>query len=365
MLQELTKYLFSHCAPFFSNVKNPFEIKYLGIPGSLQGETTTFIGFTNNSSKPLFVAKIHRHKDTLKQVINEREILTYLSQSQEYFATTVPHLIFCNEIGGSWVICQTIIEGVPMIAPMNSDGTPEINSATENISIVAEWLHVFNGIACTESVTTVEQRQTYLQELVDEFKKSFLLSIKEMEWVELSNRTAQELASKDNFFVTCHGDFCRQNILISRQRKDCCIGVVDWSFSRKNSLPLHDLFFFLSTYFAQNRKYYGINGFIDAFKKSFLEKNAYSDQLRKCIIGFCEREKIDLSTIKTQFVLFLIEQALFERQQSLRSSKNGGLPRFYVYLASQQNMNYKEALNEQLWIHYFRTFVNQHELFIV
>ena len=154
-----------------------------------------------------------------------------------------------------------------------------------------------------------------------------------------------------------HGDFCRHNLLLSRNAKGSQLGIIDWTDSKRMGLPLHDLFFFLTTYFLQVRKQVGIEGFAQAFNSTFFEQNPYSSQVLECLRVHCRKMGIDIHLAQALFAMFLVERAIFELAQVTRCSERGGLPRFTIYLANLAHLDYPEAIQAQFWIHFFKLFV--------
>ena len=64
-----------------------------------------------------------------------------------------------------------------------------------------------------------------------------------------------------------HGDFCRQNILINNKASlKNQIGIIDWTDSAFEGLPLSDLLYFLISYCMQIRKGTGSDVFIQLFE---------------------------------------------------------------------------------------------------
>ncbi|MBI2982475.1 MAG: aminoglycoside phosphotransferase family protein [Deltaproteobacteria bacterium] len=365
MLPELSDIMLRQWDRFFPAEKKPNLLTYLGIPGSVQGGTTTFIGFANKQRRPSFLVKIHRTSDESDRAVNERYILEKVNGRPDIFGDTVPRLLLCEKIGGLWFFVQSILDGRPMTADMSSDGLPVIERARENMELVSRWLASLNGVTKEEDGDQHDLFGSVWRDRIDEFRRIFLPEGREDDFLnEMESAVASFCKEKCNL-VTRHGDFCRQNILLANGGNLRKIGVVDWTFSKRRSLPLHDLFFFLSSYFLQARKHHGIGGFTRALEYTFFDLNDYSRMIRSLVERFCNLDGIDLSTARMQFGMFLVEQAVFEYHQSVRSSRNGGLPRFNLYLASLGDKNHQEALKEHLYIYFFRAFIARREKFII
>ena len=362
MLPELTSRIIEDWNGLFPGVDKPGAIHYLGIPGSVEGGTTTFLAFTNEGRKPLFAVKVHRDSDVEERVFNERAVLSYLQTRGGMLATSVPRLILCERIAGAWVLVQSILDGRPMVAPMTRDGGPELKDAVANIQLAADWLAQLHAVtrdyAAASPVLLVQDGL----KTIEEFSTTFDLSPSEQDYLK---RIGDGLgpASSGGGFVQ-HGDFCRHNILISRNSSGVKIGVIDWTDSKRAGFPLHDLFFFLTTYYQQVRKHTGIKGFIRAFEDTFLNRNPYSMIVKRRLADHCQQVGVDITTVETLFAMFLLERAVFEFRQVMRCSRRGGLPRFTLYLAALENLDYHQAMRAQLWVHFFKTLVARRGDFI-
>lgn len=362
MLPELSQTMIDRWDRYFPGEKRPRRMSYLGIPGSVQGGTTTFMGFADGNERPSFLVKIHRASDDMEGVANEKRILETVNASG-WFDRSVPRLFLCEEIGGLWVLVQSILDGRPMRAAMTPTGLPDTRIAGENIGLASEWLAGFNDVAKETDPARHDRFRTFWNRQIEEFRRIFTPRGAEDDFLDEIEAAVDSICAGKCGLVTRHGDFCRQNILVSK--KEGGIGVVDWSFSQKGSLPLHDLFFFLTTYFLQSRRDHGTVGFTRAFEQTWFDTNDYSRLVRASVDRFCRRTGADRQAAPLQFGMFLAEQAVFEYHQSVRSSASGGLPRFNIYLASLGNKDHQEALKEHLYIYFFRTFIAKREKFIL
>jgi hypothetical protein len=363
MLPELTCRILDGWDNFLQGVDKPKVINYLGIPGSVEGGTTTFLAFGDKYSKPVFAVKVHRDPDGQDLILNERDILNYLQVKGGLLAASVPQVILCERIGHTWVLVQSILEGRPMCAKVTNNGIPKVEEAAEKFDLACRWLSNMHVVTQENEVLKFEEARKDTLNIIQEFPNTFELSNEEYGFV-------QKIADNLNFLSYAglflrHGDFCRHNILIDRCRGKTKISVIDWTFGRRAALPLHDLLFFVTTYFLQVRKHHGIPGFTRAFEYTFFDKSSYSELVKRYIAEYCQQIGIDLSLIKPLFAIFLMNQAILEYKKVLRCSRYGGLPRFTVYLATFENRPYHQALKEQLWIYFFHMFVKEQHRFII
>jgi len=363
VLPELTRTILRNWNSLFPGVKRPKTLHYLGIPGSIEGGTTTFLAFMDRGSKPSFAVKIHRAPEAQARVLNERRVLSYLhSQSSMLIKSSVPQVILCERIAGVWVLVQSILDGRPMVATMTRDSMPELKDASANIQLAADWLAQLRAATRDDGTPFAALLKQDGLKMIEEFSSTFDLSPGERNYLKVV-RDGLDVATAVGSFVQ-HGDFCRHNILISRDPDGVRVGVIDWTDSKKVGFPLHDMFFFLTAYYLQVRKQGGLKGFIRAFEDTFLNSNPYSIIVKRCLTDHCRQVGVDITTLETLFVMFLLERALFEYRQVMRCSRRGALPRFTLYLAALEGFDYPQALKAQTWIHFFRVFVERRRDFI-
>ena len=365
MLPLLSEYLIGKWDELFPGSLKPTTINYLGIPGSVQGRTTTFLGFTGQSGLPMFAVKIYR--DALDQAIalNEKEILFAFKGKSKALEGSVPRIIACEQFAGHWALVQTIVNGKPMMADLTAHGTPEIRSSTLNMQLALDWLVRFNtevrtikrGVSLTEDSHELQQ--------IQRFKDTFELSELEKEYLVDLAETLGRHMRESGLRVIRHGDYCRHNMLVTSGMNGATLGVIDWTFAQKDALPLHDMFFFLTTYFLQIRKQHGLEGYKMAFSETFFAPSEYGQLVRRIMFNGCRSLGISLEYVRVLFPMFLIEQALFEYDQIVRCSKGGCLPRFALTLSASEDKGFSQALKEQLWVCFFHEFVKSRDLFVI
>ena len=362
MLPELTRCILADWNCLFPGVDKPGTVRYLGIPGSVEGGTTTFLAFRNECRRPSFVVKIHRDPSGQGQVFTERDVLNSLQTRGGLLAASVPRVILCEKITDCWVLVESVLDGRPMVAAMTQDGTPELETAASNIRLAAEWLAQLHAATRADAAAIPCLSKQEGLKTIEEFSSIFDLSKDERDYLMGVGDRLHAAESTGGFIQ--HGDFCRHNILVSHKSSRKQVGVIDWTFSKRAGLPLHDFFFFLTTYFLQVRKHHGVAGFVRAFEATFLERNPYSNVVKRCLREHCQQVGVDAPQIESLFALFLVERAAFEFQQVVWCSKRGGLPRLTLYLAGLDNRGYAQASKAQFWIHFFKTFVARRREFI-
>jgi len=356
MLPQLSEYLLGKWNDFLPIMKKPKKISYLGISGSVEGGTTTFLAFLDRNEEPSFVVRILRNPRGKALFLKERDMLLYLAGLGSFLGNSTPRLILCNEIAGKEVLVESVLKGKPMALPMDKEGIPKIEQTRINFELVSDWLLRFNK-ETKEKMPNQNQFIEIVRNMINEFQKIFPLSKEEINYLEQTAETAKNLKNIDLFLS--HGDFCRQNILVSGLK----IGIIDWISTKKSSLPLYDFLFFLTNYYLQERKGYGIESYIQAFQNTFFSPNPYSNLVRKALRGYCQKLGIDSSLILFFLTMFLVEKAVSEYREMVNLSEEGFIPRFALYLELRKD--YQEALKEQIWIYFFHFLVKEKNNFTI
>lgn len=361
MLLQLTENILEQWNKLFPVREKPNKIDYLGLPGSIAGGTSTFLGFVDFEKNPLLAVKVHRHNNTDILAKNEKNILEYLEKYNKDLGSSLPQLILSTKINGVWVLVESILKGKPMLAKMHNDGLPVVDDAIKNIGLAKKWNIHFNKISSYQDHRLSTLHLKRMSRQTSEFRKLFRLNQKEFNVLSQAEKVVSDFIKKNKQIFICHGDFCRHNILLSNEANKLKFNVIDWTFSRKSSIFLYDFFFFVSTYALQIRNEYGISGFIKIFERTFFEDNDYNYFIKECLRDYCRIFNINFTSVKFHFCIFLIEQALFEYKQLLKCSSYGSLPRINTYLSSLKNNDYNQALKENIWFYFFQSFVKKYK----
>ena len=362
ILEELNARLLGHWGRLLPDKQKPRVIHYLGIPGSVEGGTTTLVGFDQEQSSPLFAVKVHRFPAE-SRAVHERMVMNQIQACGGGPAGSIPRLILCEEIGGHWTLVQSIVKGRPMTVTIRSNGVPDIQESIQNMDLASHWLLDLHH--------ATSQRDSGLQlplmnekfNTIEAFQKTFDVSAEERQVLDAISLHLIEMREGKVFIR--HGDFCRQNILVERKKGESRLSVIDWTDAKKDITPMHDLCFFATSYFLQARSKGGVRDFVQAFESAFFEDNLYSAVIKRNLKNYCNTIGVDPAMAKIYFALFLVEQAMFEYHKLLKYAPYGGFPRFTMCLASSADKKYHEVMKEQLWIYFFRAFVRQQRRFIL
>lgn len=337
----------------------PERLHYLGIPGSIEGGTISFLAFGQEGAKPLFAVKLMRQREDNLLIENEWRALAYLQSLGSDLGGNVPRPLWCHEVEGRLALIQSFMDGRPMPARLGEDGLPDGAQARRNIGSATGWLSTLHRR--TRSLNGEGPAKPAVREEWELFFETFSFSEEERSLLrELEDHI--EIIEKSGA-VFQHGDFCRHNILTGSGAQEG-IAVIDWMESDKEGLPLYDLFFFLTTYFLQIRKWHGLAGFMRAFEATFFDSNNCRAAVEESLKSYCEETGISWDQTAALFGFFLIHRSLFEYRQLSRSVERGFLPRSALALAREQHLGYEDLPKAQIWIHFFKAFARRRKEFL-
>lgn len=121
-------------------------------------------------------------------------------------------------------------------------------------------------------------------------------------WV---HRLREDLARESLHPTAIHGDFWPRNLLLDRGGG--LPGVVDWEHHRDRGNPAYDLFQFPITY-GLNHPWvrYRRSPALDAFRRTFLERNRVSRAVRSYFEGYRRARGMEWSLLRRLFLLHLL-----------------------------------------------------------
>ena len=98
MLPELTDRLLGQWSLLFPEFARPSSIHYMGLPGSVEGGTASFVAFVQGRRDPMFVVKVHREPGANERNDRERAVLTRLASCNSHISEAVPRVLFSEEV---------------------------------------------------------------------------------------------------------------------------------------------------------------------------------------------------------------------------------------------------------------------------
>lgn len=360
MLEQISSQLLSEWSRNFQSEPRPGRLYYLNVPGSLEGGTSTFLGFAEARAEPLFAVKVFRDPDIAKRAADEAKMLSMLQRTAVH--KSVPRLLLCDRFSGVQALIQSIVQGSPMSASLTSGGLPMLTEADSHIRLAAGWLSdLLTDPATSEEMHTAGFTWSPSSTL-DAYISRFSPSGEEVRFIDALRARLSALTIKGRLN---HGDFCRHNLLVQTSSGSSRLSVIDWTDSRVSGNPLHDILFFVTTYFLQIRPTEGLESFLAAFRSTFSGDSQYAEMVRTHIVRFCDRTSIPLAAADDLFALFLIERALFEAEQIDRCARRGVYPRFRLYLAARERLAYAALFRAQIWPHFFLEMVRDSQIGIL
>lgn len=345
MLDQLSSRMLEKWPVIFPGDPKPERLTYIILPGSVENGTVSFLAFKPNSSNPCFAAKARREKGGVSASVNaESAVLARLSADTRL---SVPRELLRELISGRIVTASAIVPGLPMAAPIDDAGRPELKAAEEAFVAVSEWLARLQDLGsrspeiCQELIRDGRYQISKLRGIGRPVGVGRLIALVE------DNLDA--LAGPGS--VAQHGDFCRQNLLVSGGGSGRILSVIDWSDAKTAGFALHDLFFFLSTYFIQSRRRPGVEGLLDCFAYTYLEENSYSALVRRCVTAACRTVGLAPHLARPSLARFLIEQSVQEARKVRECMDQGTFPRLTVALSVEFELSYAAARDENFWLH--------------
>lgn len=126
-------------------------------------------------------------------------------------------------------------------------------------------------------------------------------------WID---RLRARLADRPLHLTAGHGDFWARNLMFPEDAsEDGLAGVVDWEDSLPATTPIEDLFHFPLTY---GRSYpwrvYRRLSPISAFRRTFLEENPLSRQVKRYFHLYCRITDVDPQALPELFQLYLLNR---------------------------------------------------------
>jgi hypothetical protein len=316
----------------------PESISYIGLPGAVEGGTTTFLA-CGRQVEPLFAVKLFRHGGA--RAATEALILRHLQVAAPWSHGRVPRLVFQTSIAGTAVLVESIVAGRPVMVRVRADGLPDPVSAARDFRSVSSWL-----LRLRASAPVVSSERVDVSALAARFEALFRPGPAE-------RRLLADLSSAEPMGQSpiLHGDLCRQNILRSGEGPDAD-GVIDWTDAEVGALPAEDLLFFITTYFVQARGA-GFDTLVDGFEETFFGAHAYAVAVRSAFVAYCAAAGIE-SDLRRHLGLLLVRQAVRQAERLEALSATQPLPRFAVWLAAANRLDNADAQRASMWLYYFR-----------
>lgn len=356
MLEQLTHIMKSNWDDFGQGLERPTRLSYMGISGSLEGGSATFLAFADHQARPIFAAKVHRRDVTATRVKCERELLDRVRILGGIVGSSVPRILYAGKVDGMAVLVQTICEGTPMSVSLQKNGQPKLREAERNLHSALTWLLEMVKGSGTR-VPSGSSRLNVVDDLLSEDRGNLEMPTRRY----LEDVRAKPAEEVDTFQCIQHGDFCRHNLLVSgRQRR---VSAIDWSDSRGNGSPAHDAFNFVTTYFLQARRSSGLRGMLECLHQTYFRQSGYSDLVQEQLRWFLDRVGIPITQAQREFALYLVERTILGSRLGVAAEAAGDFSRFSLHRATSLSLDYDRAIRYQYWLDFLQMFCANRDAF--
>ena len=354
MIPEIKKYMLENWEKIESNHSLPRDISFLGIPGAGEGGTVTFLLFIDSKKDPIYALKIYRDDHFPLRVKTERIVLKKLALIPS-LASTVPNLVIDKSfLGKDRTIIQNILKGEAMEVKIGANNLPPNKMIKKHFELVNDWL-----IKLGENTYSNELKKNDFHSIINTAKNIFYFSKEENRFIKKIENNINNLISYGS--VIEHGDFCRQNILMTEESGRTIINIIDWSDCKNNGIPIADLITFLATYLLKLRKKIGVGGLIETFEFTFFQPNPYSTHIWKVINKYINHFKILIPDLPYLLGVILLRQACDDYNKLQYASMHGTLPGFTLSLVESEKDNIEDVIKRTPWFYLFQTLVKHYK----
>jgi len=329
------------------------DIGFVGINGSIEGGTTTFLGC--HGARPVLAVKIARHSAAGRRLAAESAMLNRLASASVDVSGKIPRVIAFRPDIRYGVLTTSIVAGRPMSVKTTSDGRLDPSAANREFRQAPEWLAAFQATTRSTDQSVREKTRQRLIATAAEFRETFRLNSAERQVVDaMADKVDEQLAAG---VVAEHGDFCRQNLLWTSG--EGLTGVIDWTFGRDAGLPLNDLFYFFALYFIQARRAPGRSGLISAFEEALLDVGPTAESINDRIGVHARQFGIDPGIVDRALAWMIVERCVFDARLFAECRKRDAVPRWMLALANDASAAPDDAGGHQFWITIFSALVSR------
>lgn len=344
MLGSLTSEMLARWPEMFPGQAHPKSLSYVIVPGSLENGTVTFLAFEPGARWPSFAAKAQRVAGGADEFAREAAALEAAVRAAP--ESPVPRLLFSRRVQGRRVSAYSIVPGRSMSAPSRWGGSPNVPAAVASFDSAAAWLGRLAAAADRSEAARADIVQQGVKHC-DEF-----LALRDSPRgtrLAHSVRATLTLLARPGATLI-HGDFCRQNVLVDA---DGTLSVIDWNDARPRGFLLHDLFFFMATYFLQERRRPGLGGLIDSFDLAFIKPGPYSAAVARRAQMSARASGLPPEGLRLALARFLLEQSVREAHKVRACVEAGAPPRLSRVIAEESGLSPKLLSSENMWFHFF------------
>jgi hypothetical protein len=350
MLPQLSQQLLTQWSHLPIVRRRPDRLSFLGVRTGVGDGYALFLTFADRDRAPCLAVKIPRERVAALRLQHEWSMLNHFHRHvPRGVAASLPRPILWKAINGTRVLVTTAPSGQPMRVCASS--------FAEHFARVGDWLV---QLACaTRATRPAEAMRRGVGCTAERLGTVFDLSGQEMAVVE--DWIAQGLAISGDGKVelfAAHGNFHHRSIWLYKGR----MTVVNWEQSRLACLPLQDIFAFITTYRFPAVRRSSKEGYLRAFRETYLTDAPYADVVSWSIARYCEALGIPLEGVEACLGIFLAYAALREYDQLQKAADRGYLPLLSASDLSARGP-YRQAIKDQVWINLLRLLVKERTQF--
>lgn len=353
MLPELTERLRDRWAEM-DLCPRPTRIDYLNIAGSVEGGTTTFLGFAPGQDQPLLAVKVQRRRGPSSRLETERDVLGTIALAGPRYQRAVPRVLFCDGVANHAVLVTTIVPGTTLPLHRAADGV-DLEGARPALESAARWMGDLTVVTRSRAAADRHAALERLESVAGAFRTWFPLTAAEADGVTTALAAAREVVGGGP--VLHHGDFTRHNILLDPGPGDPAgVHVIDWTFASRVGTPLQDVWFLGVTYALQLREEPGLQGFVRSFQRLWCDPaSAYQQWYRALLHELGRGLDVSSEVLAPLEHWFLIERAVFEAALVREAAASGQWSRHTLALAAEAGVDRAASAQQQFWIHLYRS----------
>lgn len=202
---------------------------------ALPGGSLVMLLFVNDEPEPRYVLRIPRTPDHPERLIRNYRSLEAVAR-EPGVGNSVPHPIYCGELGGTVSSVETCVPGYPLAVAMRiARDEGHLDHLAKLFRIAADWIWSLHDQCDRFTAHQAECILQHAQRAVSILMSTGIVSPPQAEWL-LDAARAADVSSMP--VARIHGDFNPNNALLDG---DGSLYVIDWEFSGPG-WPLYDLF---------------------------------------------------------------------------------------------------------------------------
>jgi len=305
MIEEIEKVILAAPRIFFPRRGAPRALATLLVKGSLgqNAGRVTFLIFRDGDPEPSLAAKIARDPSGESLLDAEAAGLRFLADKiSPEVGRAAPKLLYQGNCGAAAFVAEEAVAGIPLGAEMTETLFFRERRASARLIEASSWL----GRLAAESRRPAGGTKGAVR-TAEIFKARYPLDDAADRFLD-GLGTDLEGLDRECPRVFIHGDFSHMNIYFGRGG----MRVIDWAESRDGGMPLHDLFFLLtSSVFGQGAEEDGTRRLAN-FSSLFFLDGGRGELARSAVDKYLESLKLDRGMLKPLLALFLMERANIE-----------------------------------------------------